>query len=130
MMKISNKLFFIFIFFCQLICFSQVNTLYQINKAIEKKAEFHKITGGEQEGYRIKIYFGSEKDEATKVRLKFNSIFEDITTYEDYQPPNHVVLVGDFRTKLEAVEVLKKIQSQFQSSFIVKDNVVIKLPKE
>ncbi len=37
----------------------------------EKKADFHKRTEGEQDGYRIKIHFGSDRAKAMEVKSKF-----------------------------------------------------------
>jgi hypothetical protein len=61
------------------------------------------------------------------VRTKFSAKFSDYSTYEDYQQPNFVVLVGDFKTKLEAFEALKKIQAEFVNAFIVKGKIRAKI---
>lgn len=102
---------------------AQNPTEIKVNQLIEKKAEYHKLTNGEMDGYRIKIHFGIDREMAKNVRSKFTSKFSDFATYEDYQQPNFVVLVGDFRTKLEAFEALKKIQIEFANAFIVKGKV-------
>ncbi|MBS1652920.1 MAG: SPOR domain-containing protein [Bacteroidetes bacterium] len=94
-----------------------------MRELIEKKAEYHKITGGEQDGYRLKIHFGIDRENAKLIRTKFQQKFSEIASYEEYQQPNFVVLVGDFKTKLEAFELLKKIQGDFQNSFIVRCKV-------
>lgn len=102
---------------------NQTQTQLKLKQLLEKKAEYHRLTNGEQDGYRIKIHFGADREKAKAVRLKFQQKYADISTIEDYQQPNFVVLVGDFKTKLEAVEILKKIQSEFPSSFIVKGKI-------
>ncbi len=98
----------------------------KVKLLIEKKAEYHRLTGGEQDGYQLKIHFGAEKDKARSVRSKFQQRFADINTYEEYQQPNFVILAGDFKTKLEAFQALKKIQGDFPSSFIVKGKIRLK----
>jgi hypothetical protein len=95
----------------------------KVTALVEKKAEYHKLTNGETDGYRIKIHFGVDRDIAKNIRSKFNSKFSDISTYEEYQQPNFVVLVGDYKTKLEAYEALKKIQPEFTNAFIVKGKI-------
>ncbi|MDX2172151.1 MAG: SPOR domain-containing protein [Bacteroidota bacterium] len=105
---------------------SQTQTQLKVKQLIEKKAEYHRLTGGEQDGYRIKIHFGADKDKERSVKSKFQQRFADIYTYEEYQQPNWVVLVGDFKTKLEAFQTLKKIQSDFPSSFIVKGKIKLR----
>ena len=105
---------------------TQTQTQLKVKQLIEKKAEYHRLSGGEQDGYRIKIHFGADKDKERSVRLKFQQRFADIYTYEEYQQPNWVVLVGDFKTKLEAFQTLKKIQGDFPTSFIVKGKIKLK----
>ncbi len=102
---------------------SPSETQVKVEQLMEKKAEYHKLTNGEVDGYRIKIHFGVDRDVAKNVRSKFSSKFSDISTYEEYQQPNFVVLVGDYRTKLEAFEALKKIQLEFTNAFIVKGKI-------
>jgi hypothetical protein len=78
-------------------------------------------------GYRIKIHFGSDKNKAKEVKAKFIAKFPDIAAYEKYDQPNFNIRVGDFRTKLEAYKVLKEVQVEFPSSFLVQDE--IEMPK-
>ncbi|MDF2452083.1 MAG: hypothetical protein K0S26_1587 [Bacteroidota bacterium] len=89
----------------------------------EKKAEYHRRTSGESDGYRVKIHFSADKTKAREVQSKFSSKYYDIPTYEEYQQPNFVVNVGDFKTKLEAYELLKKIKEDYPYAFIVKSKV-------
>ncbi len=105
---------------------NQLQTQLKVKQLIEKKAEYHRLTGGDQDGYRIKIHFGADRDKAKSLRSKFQQRYADIATYEEYQQPNFVVLVGDFKSKLEAFQSLKKIQSDFPSSFIVKGKIKVK----
>jgi len=101
----------------------QTQTQLKVNELVEKKAEYHRLTNGEQDGYRIKIHFGIDRDAAETVRTKFTTRFTDYVTYKEYQQPNWVILVGDYKTKLEAFEVYKKIQSEFPNAFIVKGKI-------
>ena len=112
-----------------LFSFSQVNPLQtqlKLQQAIQKKAEYHRLTNGVQEGYRIKIHFGIDREAAETIRTKFSKSFPDFDTYKEYQQPNFVILVGDFKTKLEAYESLQKIKSEFPSAFIVKEKIKVK----
>lgn len=104
----------------------QTQTQLRVNDLVQKKAEYHKLTEGMQDGYRIKIHFSVDRDAAENSRTKFTAAFPDIITYLDYQQPNFVVLVGDYRTKLEAFESLKKIQAEFPNAFIVKGKINVK----
>ncbi|MFL5751883.1 MAG: hypothetical protein ACJ76F_00630 [Bacteroidia bacterium] len=90
---------------------------------MEKKAEYHKRTDGEYDGYRIKIYFGIDKTRGREIKAKFLSRFPDHNAYEEYQQPNFVIVVGDFKTKPEAYETFKKVQIEFPNAFIIKDKI-------
>lgn len=104
----------------------QLETQLRVKQLVEKKAEYHRLTGGEQDGYRIKIHFGVDRDKAKQVHAKFSARFPEYPTDEEYQQPNFVVLVGAFKTKLEAFESLKKIEPEFPNAFIVKGKIRVK----
>jgi hypothetical protein len=105
---------------------SQLQTQLKVRQLVEKKAEYHRLNGGEQDGYRIKIFFGIDREQGQTVKNKFSAKYNEYSTYEEYQQPNFVILVGDFKTKLEAYQYLKKIQPDYPNGFIVKDKVRLK----
>jgi len=89
----------------------------------DKKADFHKRTEGESDGFRIKIHFGTDRAKAMETKSKFLSKYSDYSAYDEYQQPNFVILVGNFKTKPEAYGFLKEIQGDFPNAFIVKDKI-------
>ena len=101
----------------------QTQSQLQVNQLLDKKSEYHRLTGGVQDGYRIKIHFGIDREGAEAMRVKFSNRFPDFITYKEYQQPNFVVVVGDYKTKLEAYELLKKIKEDYPYAFIVKSKV-------
>ncbi|MBC7694858.1 MAG: hypothetical protein H7141_05350 [Burkholderiales bacterium] len=121
------------LFFCWIgLTFSQENpnsnsiqTSLKVRALQEKKAEYHRRTNGESDGYRVKIHFSSDKTKAWEVQSKFlaNAKYNGVSAYEDYQIPNFVIVVGDCKTKLEATELLKKIKDDYPYAFIVKSKV-------
>jgi hypothetical protein len=65
-------------------------------------------------GYRIQIYMDNSqkaKNEAIRIESLFNETFPDIGTYVRYNAPNWKVLVGDFRSKEEAVAFEQNIRN-------------------
>lgn len=120
------KLLFSFILFC---VFSFVSTAQTADntaklKALQdKKADYHKRTEGVSDGFRIKIHFGSDRVKAMEVKSKFLSKYNNYGAYDEYQQPNFVILVGDFKTKPEAYGFLKEIQADFPNAFIVKAKI-------
>lgn len=101
---------------------AQATTQLKVKQLIEKKATYNKLNSGEYDGYRIKIHFGADRVKAREVKSKFSQKFIDYPSYEDYDQPNFIITVGDFRTKQEAFEALKKIQVEFPG-FIVKSKI-------
>jgi hypothetical protein len=77
-------------------------------------------------GFRIQIYFGSERSKATEIRADFSKNFPEISSYLIYQQPYFKIRVGDFKTRIEASGFLKKLEDHYTTAFIVPDEV--KLP--
>jgi hypothetical protein len=100
-----------------------IQTSLKVRALQEKKAEYHKRNNGESDGYRVKIHFSADKTKAREVQAKFSKKYNDIKTYEEYQQPNFVIIVGDFKTKLEAYNLLKKIKEDYPNAFIVKSKI-------
>ncbi len=126
--RVRNVFCFVFLFvvsfaFSQENGNSQATTQLKVKQLIEKKATYNKMNEGEYDGFRIKIHFGADRNQAREVKTKFAQKFSDYPTYEGYDQPNFIITVGDFRTKLEAFEALKKIQLEFPNSFIVKSKI-------
>ena len=120
------RLFLILILALSRVSFSQENqtqTLLKVKALQEKKAEYHRRTNGESEGYRLKIHFSADRTKAKEVKNKFDAKYADMPTYEDYQQPNFVITVGNYKTKLEAFEALKKIKDDYPYAFIVKSKI-------
>ena len=103
--------------------FSQINVYKddRIDALVEKKRT--SIMGG----YRIQICFDSDKVVVNKVRTKFSNLFPKIDTYINFEAPNFNLLVGDFRTLIEAEKIKEKILGEFTISIIKKE--IIHLPR-
>ncbi len=94
-----------------------------ISLLIQKKKQYNQLTKGQYDGYRIKIFFDVNRSKMEKVKADFQTKYPDIPIYDDYVQPNFILVVGDFRTKLEAHEILKKIQSDYPNAFIIKTKI-------
>jgi len=84
-------------------------------------------------GFRVQIWFGGGPGSKTKARefqSEFLKVYPDVPSYTPFDPPNHRVRVGDFRTRLEAEKFHQLIKDQFPSSFIVRDNINLPPLKE
>jgi hypothetical protein len=106
--------------------FVQVQTDSRLDSLVEKNIEINKAANGIQ-GYRVQIFFGSERKLAQDAKTKFLQLMPDEEVYLIYQQPYFKVRVGDYRTKLEAEAVYRKLLHEFDKLFIVPDK--INLPK-
>lgn len=79
------------------------------------------------QGYRIQIFFGNERQEATEALEKFKTIFPELSDegYLLYQSPNYKVRVGNFSHEEDAKPLLRRLEKEFLTVFLVKDKVEI-----
>lgn len=95
----------------------------RINELVLKHILINEAKKEKINGYRVQIYFGSEKAKALEMKSKFLSSYHTTPAYLDYQQPYFKIRVGDFRTKLEAYKFLQEILLDFQGAFIVNDEI-------
>ena len=80
-------------------------------------------------GFRIQIYSSSgpsARKDALDKESEFLKLYTDGRSYTQWNYPNWVVRLGDFRTHLEALEFHHEIRQIFPASFIVKDEINVK----
>lgn len=77
-------------------------------------------------GYRIRLFFDNKQTarvESEELELAFKEQFPLIPTYRSYTNPFFKVVVGDYRTKSEAIRELKKILPYYPKAIVVKENI-------
>ncbi len=77
-------------------------------------------------GYRLQLYFGSgvqARPHAEKVKADFIALHPNLRVYLFFKSPDFIVRAGDFRTKSEALKVLKSLYGRFANAFIVTDEI-------
>jgi len=82
-------------------------------------------------GYRLQLYFGSgvqARSQAERVRTDFNALYPDTRVYLIFKSPDFIVRAGDFRTKSDALRVLKSLSAGFSNAFIVSDEIAFPGP--
>ena len=80
-------------------------------------------------GFRVEIFFSSALDarqRALQTKAAFLRDYPDVNVYVIYLSPDFKVRVGDFRTKSEALAMIKQIQDRFPKAFLVPD--IIEFP--
>ncbi|MDX2194992.1 MAG: hypothetical protein NW207_01125 [Cytophagales bacterium] len=92
------------------------DSVYQVNKRIKY-----------MEGYRILIYSGTDKEEATHAKEYIYKTLPDADVYNVYKQPYYKVKLGDYTDRFKAKEILVKyISKAYPKAIIVNDNVLIK----
>ncbi len=69
--------------------------------------------------YKIQIFSG-KSDEAKKTLLGFKREFNTIDGTIIFNTPNYKVIVGNFKTRIEAERNLEEIKKKYKSVFLVK----------
>ncbi len=78
-------------------------------------------------GYRVQLFFDSDKQLVDEARSKFIAQFPKVDTYIVFTGPNFVLKAGDFRSLLEAERVRETLLHEFPTSFVIKE--LINLPR-
>jgi len=89
----------------------------KIDELIQNKSNTKKNSTS---GYRVQIYFSTNKSELNDERLKFIKSHPRIETYITYDAPNYLLRVGDFSEKNDAEKFKKEIFKEFPDNFLVK----------
>ena len=106
--------------------YTQINSDPELDTLIEQNIAANKTQDGIP-GYRIQIFSDSDRKGAQEARNKIMQLYPETEAYLVYQQPYFKVRVGDYRSKLEAHALYKKLLNEFDKVFIVPDK--INLPK-
>lgn len=79
-------------------------------------------------GYRIQIYFGSNRKAAQEKEQKFTAKYPELASeiYKDYFQPNWRVRIGNYYRKIDAQKLMMKLEKEFGDVFLVRD--IIDMP--
>jgi hypothetical protein len=94
----------------------------RLDKMLNWHIESNKRRNG-IDGFRLDIFSVTEKEKAFQTKVEFLSRYPENNVYILFIAPNFRVRVGDFRTKNEALKLLKKIQGNYPAAFIVQDKI-------
>lgn len=75
------------------------------------------------DGYRVQIYFNSDKQLIDEQRTKFSQTYPSIRAYIRYEAPNYSIKVGNFYTELQAESFRAQISYEFPTSIIQEDRI-------
>ncbi len=78
------------------------------------------------DGYRIQLMMragNSALDEANEIKEKFEERYPYIKSYITFREPYYLLRIGDFRTRLEAIEFLERIKRNYPQAWVIKDKI-------
>jgi len=124
-METRNLVFIIFVFHILVAQQLQGQISIQADDRIEQ--QIAKKASKQMNGYRLQICFDSDKSIIDEARNRFISIYPKIDTYVTFEAPNFNLMVGDFRTLLEAEKIQEEISGQF--TIVIIHKTLIHLPR-
>ena len=77
-------------------------------------------------GYRVRIFFDNKQTarvESDELEKEFQLQFPQIPTYRSYTNPFFKVVVGDYRTKSDAIRELGKILPFYPKAIVVREAI-------
>jgi len=97
---------------------SRIDALVRNEGAVVPPATTPQITG-----YRLQLFFDTNRSAVDNARSRFIAMFPKVDTYVEFVAPNYFLKVGDFRTQMEAEKVKAQVETSFPTSFVVKEKV-------
>jgi hypothetical protein len=101
-----------------------------VNQPQEFEQAYRTYLGSNKErkrnGYRIRLFFDNKQTarvESEELEKAFRELFPQIPTYRSYTNPFFKVVVGDYRTKSDAIRELKNILPYYPKAIVVKENI-------
>jgi hypothetical protein len=76
-----------------------------------------------QMGYRVQIFYGSNRREAFNEQSKFKASYPKLNSYITYREPNYYLRVGDFRSRLDAQRFLNELKPSYPTLFIFREKI-------
>lgn len=86
--------------------------------------QYQRYNHGTSPGFRVQINFSQEKNAVDKMQSEFAGKYPGTPSYISYKQPYFRISVGDFRSRLQAVDFLNKIRKDYPGAFIVADKIV------
>lgn len=102
----------------------------ELSQPVEMSGAYRKYmkANGEKKrnGYRIRLFFDNKQTarmESEELEKAFQEQFPLIPTYRSYTNPFFKVVVGDYRTKSDAIRELNKILPFYPQAIVVKESI-------
>lgn len=77
-------------------------------------------------GYRIRVYFDNSPQARTRsesIENSLQTLYPEHKVYRSFESPNYKVLLGNFRSKDEALRIFNQLKKTYSTAYIIKDNI-------
>ena len=77
-------------------------------------------------GYRIRVFYDNNPQARTRSESIENALMEQYPehkVYRSFESPNYKVLIGNFRSKDEALRMFNALKKTYPTAYIIKDNI-------
>lgn len=77
-------------------------------------------------GYRIRVFYDNTPQARSRSEAVERSLiaqFPGVGVYRSFESPNYKVLIGDFRTKDEALKIYNALKGTYPTAYIIKDTI-------
>ena len=101
-----------------------VHASEEINDLLKQRKDYNKSLKTYQ-GFRIQIYYGSEK-ECYELKEEFSTLFPEIPTSIVFSTPQWKLQVGEYRTRLEADKAIVTIKAEYPSAIVLASDIEYK----
>lgn len=101
----------------------RIETSAHVDEMVAQKKDYNK-TIETYKGYKIQIYYGSEK-KCYEVKDEFSSLFPGIPTSIIFSTPQWKLQVGEYRTRLEADSAIVNIKKEYPAAIVLATEIEI-----
>jgi len=101
----------------------RIESSAHIDEMVAQKKDYNKTVETFQ-GYKIQIYYGSEK-ECYEIKDEFSSLFPDISTSIIFSTPQWKLQEGNYRTRLEADHEMVNIKKEYPAAIVLATEIEI-----
>jgi len=77
-------------------------------------------------GYRIRVFYDNTPQARTRSEAIENALMDQYPehkVYRSFESPNYKVLIGNFRSKDEALRIFNALKKTYPTAYIIKDNI-------
>ncbi len=103
---------------------AKVHQSAEVRQAMAQYVE--KNAGKSVSGYRIRVFYDNSPQARTRSETIEQNLLEQYPGYKVYrsfESPNYKVLIGNFRSKDEALRLFNMLRKSYPTAYIIKDSI-------